>query len=349
MLVPAHYVVPFSRLGGYDRRIFERVAYHSHQFTEQWAHEACISPMDTWPLLRFRMEQHRARPYGFDEFIEKHPAYQEQVLEEIRIRGPLAAEDLDPPEGVERKLEGAWIGTVPRAMLEALFGRGLLAVTKRLTNGARVFDLAERVVPAADFERRVDIKTAHRELIAKAARAHGIGTAADIADYYRMKMGDARPRILELVETCELERVHVEGWKEAAYLHRDAKIPKRVQAAALLSPFDPVVWYRPRAERLFHFEYRIEIYTPEEQRRWGYYVLPFLLNERIVARVDLKADRATGTLMVHPFHIEDHADPKTVAPALSQELRTLAAWLGLPRLGGTGWSRNQAVPSGRGR
>jgi uncharacterized protein YcaQ len=280
VLAPAHYVVLFSRLGAYDRRLFDRVVYRSRQFTEQWAHEASIIPVETWPLLRHRMAVHRARPWGFDEFAAKHPAYQEHVLGEIRSRGPLSAEDLDPPGGVDRRIPGdAWVGTVPRAMLEMLFGRGLLGVAKRLPNGARVFDLVERLLPAGPLARAVETHCAQRELLLKAARAHGIGTAADLADYYRMPLREARPRIAELVEGGELTQAHVEGWKETAYLHCAACLPKHIEATALLSPFDPVVWYRPRAARLFDFEYRIEIYTPKERRRWGYYVLPFLLNE----------------------------------------------------------------------
>jgi uncharacterized protein YcaQ len=218
---------------------------------------------------------------------------------------------------------------VPRATLEALFGRGTLAVADRRPNFARVYDLAERVIPAEHRGRRVDGDEARRELLRRAARALGVGTAADLADYFRMSPREARPRILELVTAGELEQVEVEGWREPAYRAAGARAPRAVRAAALLSPFDPLIWHRPRAERLFGFDYRLEIYTPGPRRRWGYYVLPFLLGERIVARVDLKADRAAGRLLVPAAYRERHADPGPVAAALAAELRTLADWLGL--------------------
>jgi uncharacterized protein YcaQ len=229
-----------------------------------------------------------------------------------------------------RRIRGdAWVGTVPRATLEALFGRGTLAVADRRPNFARVYDLAERVIPAAARERRVDRDEALRELLRRAAHAQGVATAADLADYFRLSPREARPRIRELVEEGVVEEVRVEGWGEPAYLAAGAAAPRAPSAAALLSPFDPVIWHRPRAARLFDFDYRLEIYTPAPRRRWGYYVLPFLLNDRVVGRVDLKADRAGGRLLVLAAHREHHADSAVVAAALAAELRTLAAWLDL--------------------
>ncbi len=329
VLVPAHYLVVFSRLGPYGPSLLDDLVYRRREFTEQWAHVASILPVETWPLLRHRMEARRVRPYGFESVMQRHPDYVESVLEAVRSRGPLAAADLPGPDGVARRIPGAWAGTVPGAVLEALFGRGALAVAGRQPNFARVFDLAERVIPAEHHGRRVGREEAERELLRLAARSCGVGTAADLADYYRMKPAEARPRLAELVEAGVLGEVRVEGWREPAYVHREARCPARIDAAALVSPFDPLVWYRPRAARLFGFEYRIEIYVPPDRRRWGYYVLPFLLGERIAARVDLKADRAARRLLVTAAYVEPGSDPGRVAAALAFELRTMAGWLGL--------------------
>jgi uncharacterized protein YcaQ len=335
VLVPAHYLVLFSRLGPYNRKLLDQVVYGRGEFTEQWAHEACIVPVEHWPLLRHRMEVHRARPWGFDGFLESRADYLRSVLEQVRARGALAASDLPDIDGVPRRIEDlwpgadAWVGTIPRATLEALFGRGVLAVSERLDNFSRRYDLAERVIPAEHLSRSVQIAEAQRELIRTAARCYGVATADDLADYYRMPARAARERIAELAGAGELVPVRVEGWHAPAYLHKNARLPRTVEAGALLSPFDPVVWYRQRAERLFGFEYRIEIYTPREKRRWGYYVLPFVLGERIVARVDLKAERAEGRLAVLSASFEPHADKRTAAAAIGRELDNLMKWLGL--------------------
>jgi uncharacterized protein YcaQ len=217
-------------------------------------------------------------------------------------------------------------------VLEAHFGRGVLAVAERRVNFARVFDLAERLIPPEHHGRQVHREEAQRELLRLAARSHGVATVHDLADYYRMPIGQARPRIAELVAARELRQVRVEGWREPAYLHPEAKLPARIDRAALLSPFDPVVWYRDRAARLFHFDYRIEIFIPEPKRKWGYYVLPFLLGDRLGARVDLKADRAARRLLVLAAYGEANAKAERVAAALAGELRTLAGWLGLDEI-----------------
>jgi uncharacterized protein YcaQ len=222
-----------------------------------------------------------------------------------------------------------WGMNLRSQVLEAHFGFGRLAVVNRLPNFTRVYDLAERVIPADHHSRKVEREEAQRELLRLAARSHGIGAASDLADYYRMPIGEARRRITELVEAGELREARVEGWREPAYLYPEARISRRIEASALLSPFDPVVWHRPRAARLFSFDYRIEIFTPQEKRRWGYYVLPFLLGERLVARVDLKADRAARRLLTLAAYVEAGADPGEVADALSAELWAMAEWLGL--------------------
>jgi len=364
VLVPAHYLVIFSRLGPYRRTLFDTVVYGGRrwherdkprEFTEQWAHEASIIPVDVWPLLRHRMEVHRPRPWGFERFLKEHEDYARWTLEEVRARGPLAADDLTKAEsvpGFEReqygRTPGLWQGSVQRAVLEAHFGRGLLAVTERRANFARAFDLAERLIAAEHHGRQVEQSDAERELVRRAARSFGVGTADDLADYYRMPIRAARARLKELVDAGELREVRVEGWREAAFLHSGVSAPREINATTLLSPFDPLVWYRPRVERLFSFDYRIEIFVPQPKRKWGYYVLPFLLGDRLVARVDLKADRAEDCLLVLAAYVEpavrEHTNrkkstttrdsgvnyqPTAVAQSLAQELQTLAGWLGL--------------------
>ena len=329
VLVPAHYQVIFSRLGPYDRSRLDDLVYRGREFTEQWAHEASIVPVESWPLLRHRMEAHRVRPFGFESFMERHAAYVDRVLGEVRERGPLCADDLQGPDGAPRRLDHSWYGTVARAVLEAHFGRGALAVAERRSNFARVFDLAERVIPPEHHRRRVGRQEAQRELLRLAARSHGVGTVGDLADYYRMPIREARQRVAELTEAGSLREVRVEGWRERAYLHPEARLPRQIRASGLLSPFDPVVWYRPRAARLFDFDFRFEIFVPRARRRWGCYVLPFLLGERLVARVDLRADRAARRLIVAAAFLEVGTEPDRVAAALAAELRTMAAWLGL--------------------
>ena len=329
VVVPAHYQVLFSRLGPYDRSLLDRLAYRRRELTEQWAHEASLVPVELWPHLAHRREDHPPRPWRLDGFLDQHPGYVDSVLAEIDRRGSLAAEDLTVPDGVSRRLDGSWYGTVPRALLENLFGRGLLAVAERRANMARVFDRSERLIPPAQHERRINREEAQRELVRIAARAHGVATAADLADYFRLRVGEAQPRIAELVEAGELREVAVEGWRGTAYLQREARLPRRVEASALISPFDPLVWTRKRTERLFGFDYRFEIFIPRDERRWGCYVLPFLQGERLVARVDLKADRPNGRLLVLATHYEEGIDRAEVQPALDAEIETMAGWLGL--------------------
>jgi uncharacterized protein YcaQ len=279
VLIPSHYLVLFSRLGAYDRSLLDNLVHRHREFIEAWAHEASIVPVDCWPLLRHRRERHRVRPWGFETFLEEHPEYVAAVLEEVRARGPLAAGDLGAPDGAPRRIaevwsdtvpealletNKAWLGTVPRAVLEAHFGRGLLAIANRLPDFTRIYDLAERVVPAEHHPREVSREDAERELLLRAAKAHGVATASDLADYYRMPPKDARPRLAELVEQGMLSPVRIAGSKEAAYLHPAAKRPKRIVAAALLSPFDPVVWFRARASRLFQFDYRFDLHAARQ-------------------------------------------------------------------------------------
>ncbi len=339
VVAPAQYQVLFSRLGPYDRSLLDDLVYRRREFIEQWGHEASILPVETWPLLRHRMETHRVRPWGFEKFLARHPSYVKRVVDQVRARGAVTADAVAEPRGTPRRIAGAfvprrdrmagWMGTVPRAVLEALFGRGRLAVSDRRPDLARVYDLAERVIPPQHHRRHVERQEAERELLRLSARANGIGTAADLADYYRLPIRDARPRIAELVGAGELAEVRVEGWREPAYLDPEARLPRRIEASALLSPFDPLIWYRERAARLFDFDYHLEIFVPEAKRRWGYYVFPFLLGDRLVARVDLKADRVGRRLLVLAAYLEPAARRQVVADALAAELRTMAAWLNL--------------------
>jgi uncharacterized protein len=331
VLTPAHYQVLFSRLGPYEKSLFDDLVYRRREFIEQWAHERSILPVESWLLLRHRMETHRVRPWGFEKTLEQQSSYVAWALDEIRRRGPLSSEDLPEPDGMPRRMSDKWGWGMnfKNQVLEAHFGFGRLAVVERRPNFGRVYDLAERVIPAEILDRRIEREEAQRELLRLAARSYGVGTAGDLADYYRLPIREARRRIVELVEARELHEARVEGWREPAYLHPEARAGQKIEAAALLSPFDPVVWYRPRLARLFGFDYRIEIFTPQEKRRWGYYVLPFLLGERLVARIDIKADRAGSRLLVLAAYLEVGADSSAVAEMLGAELWTMAAWLEL--------------------
>lgn len=328
VLVPAHFLVAWSRLGAYDRGRFERYLYDSREFTEQWAHEASIVRASDWPLLEYR--RRAWEPWKSDPLrtLEDPEAYLEAILEQVRAEGAVTANDLPTAKSLPRK-PGAWHRPVQRWALEHHFGRGLLGVRRRLANFQRSYDLPERLLSGSELDRMVPTDEAHRTLLRQAGASLGVATLKDLADFYRMSPRDAAPRVAELVEEGELLPVAVEGWKHEAWLARGARLPRTIDGASLLSPFDPLVWYRPRAERLFDFVYRIEIYVPAPKRRWGYYVLPFRLGDRIVARVDLKADRASGVLMVKALHVEPGCDEKEAESALDSELGQLAAWLGL--------------------
>src|SRR5919204_4261925 len=236
IVVPAHYQVIFARLGPYDRKLLDDLVYRSGEFTEHWAHEASIVPTETWPLLRYRRDEHRVRPWGFEKFLRRNADYVARVLEEVRTRGPLRADELSFSGDSARELQHAWFRSVPRAVLEAHFGRGALAVAARESDFARRYDLAERIVPKEHHGRSVDREEAHRQLLLQAARAHGVATVGDLADYFRMPVGAARLRIAELAEQGAVREARVEGWREPAFLHRDAA-PARIQARALVSPF----------------------------------------------------------------------------------------------------------------
>jgi len=328
VLMPAHFLILWSRLGPYDRRRFERFAYDSGELTEQWAHEASIVPTSAWPLLEYRRKAHKIGSHNPIRKLRGRTSYLDAVLEQVQRDGAITANDLPEVAGPKRK-PGDWHRSIPRRALEFHFATGALAVANRLTNFQRVYDLPERVLPEEHLSRDIPEEDARRELIARAARSLGVATLKDLADYYRMSARDIVALVQDLVDAGTLSTVSVEGWRETGYLSNAARLPRRIAGASLLSPFDPVVWFRPRAERLFDFHYRIEIYMPAAQRKWGYYVLPFRLGEDIVARVDLKADRQSGKLLVLAAYEEPGTDRSSCIGHLARELRALSAWLDL--------------------
>jgi uncharacterized protein len=337
VLVRAHYLPLFSRLGRYDSALLDRSAWGSRAkrtLFEFWAHEASLLPLSSQPLLRWRMER-AARNAGdgrgkLHQFRREKAAYIEEVKREIADRGPLAASELSNG-GPGR---GAWWGwSDGKLAVEWLFFAGELMTATRRGTFERVYDLTERVLPAAvQALPTPGAEEAQRELLRISARALGIATETDLRDYFRLGVADTKARLGELMEAGDLLPVAVEGWQKLAYFDPAARQPRKIEARALLAPFDPLIWERDRTHRLFDFFYRIEIYTPLAKRKHGYYVLPFLLGDKLVGRVDLKADRATGTLRAHATHIEDGVDPAAVAGPLREELRLMADWLGLEHL-----------------
>ena len=334
VLVRAHYLPLFSRLGAYPREALDRVTWgpkSKRRLFEYWAHEASLLPLDLQPLLRWRMAR-AERGIGVwgnvKPFAGEKRAEADAILKRIADEGPLAASDIAETRG-----QGGWWGwSETKQALEYLFWSGLITTATRRTSFERVYDLPERVLPRAILDTPAPAEAdAQRALLARSAKALGIATAGDLRDYFRLKPNDASPRIDELVEDGTLLPVAVRGWKQQAYLHRDVKVPRRISGQALLAPFDPLIWERARTERLFDLRYRIEIYVPAEKRVHGYYVLPFLMDGRIVARVDLKADRQAGSLIVQRAHREAQA-PAETAERLKTELALMAGWLGLDRV-----------------
>lgn len=331
VLQRAHYMPLYSRMGAYDVDLLRRASSgRRRRVVEYWAHVQAFMPVDLWPAMRHRMDHHRSRR-GKWFSVAEDDVLEAALLAEIAERGPSTARELD--DGLPRaKDHWGWNWSRTRQMLDFLFTTGDLAIEGRNSQFEIRYDLAERVVPRRYVDApALSAADAHVELVRRAARSHGVGTAHCLADYHRLRVGEARAAIETLVAAGELEPVRIEGWARPAYLHRDARLPRRVAARTLLSPFDPVVWERTRAEALFDFFYRIEIYVPAAQRVHGYYVLPFLLGDRIVARVDLKADRATGRLLVPGAFAEPGAPAETGAE-LAVELRRLAGWLGLDEI-----------------
>jgi uncharacterized protein YcaQ len=330
--VRAHYMPLFSRLGAYPMALLEGAATPKQRLLfEYWAHEASFLPIDTWPLWQWQMrraERGENIYAGLATFGRERPELIAEMEQRIAAEGPLAASDV----GGQRGRGGWWGWSEAKHALEWLFWAGRITARERRPSFERVYDLPERVIPQTVRDLPVpDEHEAHRQLTRLAASALGVATTGDLRDYFRLPAPGYKDRIAELVEAGDLLPVMVEGWSNQAYLSPDARFPRRIDARALLSPFDPLVWERSRAERLFDFRYRIEIYTPAEKRIYGYYCLPFLLGERIVARVDVKADRAASLLRVQAAHAEPCAPPETSAELLA-ELRLMADWLGLERI-----------------
>ena len=329
----AHYLPAFSRLGAYDRGMLERLAWgprRQRRMWEYWAHEASLLPLDVHPLLRWRMARADRGEGGYGglrAFATERRGEAMALLDRVRDAGPLAASDLDGVRG-----PGGWWGwSDGKRALEWLFWAGHLTTAIRRNSFERVYDLPERVLPDAVLALSTPPPPdAHAALIERAARALGIADEAALRDYWRLSPGEAAPAIARLADAGVLLPAAVAGvgrW----WLHRDARRPRRVAGAALLAPFDPLVWFRPRAQALFGFRYRLEIYTPAAKRVHGYYVLPFLFGDALVARVDLKADRAAGRLLAHAVHWEDGA-PDEARDALRAELALMAGWLGLEKV-----------------
>jgi uncharacterized protein YcaQ len=331
VLARAHYLPAFSRLGPYDRGLIDRAAWGKRgerRLFEYWAHEASLLPLDLHPLLRWRMaraDRSEAGWTGLRLFATERRAEAETLLQRLRVEGPMAASDFEE----SKSRPGWWEWGDTKRALEWLFWAGHITTATRRGSFERVYDLPERVIPPAILALPTpDEAEAHRRLIARAAQALGIATTSDLRDYFRLGPVESRAAIIDLVDEGTLLPVTVTGWNRPAFLHRDARRPRKIIGAALLAPFDPLIWERARAERLFGFRYRIEIYVPAEKRVHGYYVLPFLLDDALVGRVDLKADRAGGRLLVQSIHLETHAPPEARS-RLDEALRSMAGWLGL--------------------
>jgi hypothetical protein len=336
VLARAHYLPTFSRYGPYPTAALDDLAHSRRELFEYWGHAACFLPMDLYPLMRWRMDNQRE---AWSALPKKKRAFLERVREEVSTRGPLAAGELS----IGGKSTGPWWGwSDGKEALELLFRQGHLAIAGR-RHFERLYDLSERVIPEAVWNApRAAPDDARKSLLVRAARAMGVGTARDIAQYFHIdawwdrltpdglrKPGGGQRLFDELVEDRQLVRVGVEGWKAPAYLAAGARIPRAIEARAIVSPFDPVLWERKWTKAVFGFDYQIEIYVPGPKRVHGYYVLPFLLGDRFAARVDLKADRKRSTLIVHAAYLEPGFDAARVALALAAELRTLARWLAL--------------------
>jgi len=333
VLVRSQELPLFSRLGNHDRNAIPK-ATESQKIFEYWGHEAAHLPVEIHPLFRWKMEAARlgkARHWGLTSFYDDNKAFVKRMLKHVETNGPTTARELSTrteKRGADKKTWWDWDES--KTALEYLFLIGQLMSRGRGTDFARIYDTPERVLPKKVLDAPTPTEhDARKQLLVRSAIAQGVATATDLADYYRQKPAAVKPLLAELLEEGELREVAVDGWTEKAFVHRSATLPKQLHATALLSPFDSLVWCRPRNERLFDFHYRIEIYTPKEKRKFGYYVLPFMMNGQMVGRVDLKADRVNSKLLVHSVHTEKGINRASISDALDNELRAMAAWLGL--------------------
>jgi uncharacterized protein YcaQ len=336
VLSRSHYMPHFSRLGPYPRAALDALSNRRRDLFEYWAHEASFLPVRLQPQLRWRMAAAEDHAWGNMVRLQRdRPGYVSEVLDRVREGGPLRASQLLEPR--PDRPGSMWNWHAGKVALEWLFFSGALTARARTAGFERVYDLTERVLPPAVVRAPTPERPdAIRELVRTAARALGVATEIDLRDYFRLPPADARTAIAELVEGRELQPVQVEGWDRPAWLDPQARRPRWIRARALLSPFDSLVWERPRVERIFDFRYRIEIYTPAAKRVHGYYVLPFLLGDRLVGRADLKADRQAGVLRVQAVYAEPGVDPAEVADALAAELGLMADWMELEQVAVTG-------------
>ncbi len=333
--VRAHYMPLFSRLGPYPNELVDTAAWsHSSRkprlLVEYWAHEASLLPVADWPLLRWRMRYYESLRGRYWKVAHAQPGLIADVLSVVKELGPISAGGIEKALGAESSAKGGWWNrSATKVACEFLFAVGELTTGTR-QGFERHYDLPERVLPPEVLAApEIPKEDAIRELMARAAESLGVGTEIDLRDYYRIKPAAAKQAIAELVEDGRLEPVQVRGWKQLAYTHPEARVPRKVTGRALLCPFDPLIWERARTERMFDFFYRIEIYVPAPKRVYGYYVFPFLLDGELVGRVDLKADRAAGVLRAQGAFAEPDVPHARVAHELAGELRSMARWLGL--------------------
>lgn len=331
-LVRSHYLPLFSRLGDYPAQLLDQAAWSQgrrRSLFEYWGHEASLLPLSLYPLMRWRM-QRASQGQGIYQqlarFGQEQQATIRRVLAAVEEQGALGAGSLSTRQ---ERAGPWWDWSAEKHALEWLFAAGEVTVAGR-RGFERLYDLPERVLPARILQQpHPGEAEAQRTLLLHAASALGVATEKDLRDYFRLAPADSRARLAELLENGELLACEVAGWKQPAYCLPEAKVPRAVPASALLSPFDSLIWERSRTERLFDFHYRLEIYTPQHKRVYGYYVLPFLHHERIAARVDLRAERGQGRLAVHAVHEENPGLDEQGMQALASHLRRLADWLGL--------------------
>jgi uncharacterized protein YcaQ len=344
VLTRSQYLPFFSRLGPYDTALLDRARdVGPRRLIEYWAHEASLIPPQTWALLNFRMIRGASESWGgMQRVARENPELVQAVFAEVAARGPLTSRQLESAlehDLPRDKTDWGWNWSLVKAAVEHLFWAGQISSAGRTSQFERRYASLERVLPktvaaqSISPDLRPSDEDAFRQLMLIAAKAHGVGTAQCLRDYFRLKPGQARPALEALVASGALAPVIVDGWKRPAYLHKDARIPRTVHAEALLSPFDSLIWRRDRTLALFDFHYRLEIYVPSHLRIHGYYVLPFLYGDTLVARADLKADRAANALRVHAIHWEPGAPPEA-KPALERHLAEMASWLGLGAVAG---------------
>ena len=325
----AHFMPFFSRLGPYDRDGLDDWLWRSGELFEYWAHEASLIPADQHQLFRWQMER-GANWKAMKRLQEEEPEYIESVLKQVEAKGPIQTKDLENPG--TRMGRAMWDWNTGKLALEVLFIEGRITTADR-PNFTRMYDLAEKVIPREHLDASdLPIEEAQTRLLDQAARAMGVATAEDLGDYYRIRMPETRPLVDRMAASAQLVEVEVDGWDKVAYLHPEAKLPRAARGTALLSPFDSLVWCRPRVERLWDFHYRIEIYVPEPKRVYGYYVLPFLMDGDLVGRVDIKTDRQEGVLRVKGAFAEPDVDKVVVGEALRGELERVATWLSMSEI-----------------